>query len=304
MGDDSPAFHLNNPRTRNKGRPCWERILGVLWPLSSCCESHGKPTLPGRQQMEKHIQIICDPRGYDSTPILSPYNDDEHLIARHVTPQSRKDLEHFITTLDHQVLTAEDESLVRQMEDVWNSLRARYSLSRSPSPPSPPPLTDPRWSFQEARAAQLDSRLTAGQESMLTRSGNYAKIRRVRCREHLRPDTSVHLRGGGDGEAPKKRARTTLPPPKAKTVLPDGARPHRLLWWLASGSVSRTGAPPTIGELRVRNEVELANREIVEFWGTAAGRRRVGKVGLVSASHEDVKAEVVEPVDAKEDSKA
>nr|OQO26641.1 hypothetical protein B0A51_07915 [Rachicladosporium sp. CCFEE 5018] len=308
MADDTPVFHPNNPRTRIRGRPLWERILGALWPLSSCCGSHGKPTLPGRQQMEKHIQMICDPRGYDSTPILTPYNDDEHLIARHVTRQSRKDLDHFITTLDHQVLTAEDESLVRQMDDVWDSLRERYSVSRSPSPPSPPPMLNHRRSFQEARTAWIDSRMTAEQRSMLIRSGDYAKLRRVRCREHLRPDKSVHLRGGGDGEAPNKRARTTLLPPKARSVLPDDATPHRLLWWLAGGSISRTRTPPTIGELRVRKEVELTNREMVGFWSTVAGKRRVGRIGLVSTSHEDVKAEVAEPVeveqDAVEDSKA
>ncbi|OQO14760.1 hypothetical protein B0A48_00142 [Cryoendolithus antarcticus] len=158
MGDDSPVFHPNNPRTRIRGPPLWERISGALWPLSSCCRSH------------------------------------------------------------------------------------------------------------------------------------------------------VHLHGSGDGEAPNERARTTLPPPKAKIVLPDNARPHRLLWWLAGGNVSRSGAAPTIGELRVRKEVELANREMVGYWGAVSGRRRVGRVGLMSASHEDVKAQVAEPVGMKEaageDSKA
>jgi hypothetical protein len=38
---------------------------------------------------------------------------------------------------------------------------------------------------------------------------------------------------------------------------------------------------PTIGELRVRKEVEVANRRIVGFWGTVVGLRRVGKVGLL-----------------------
>nr|OQO25606.1 hypothetical protein B0A51_09154 [Rachicladosporium sp. CCFEE 5018] len=299
MGDDSPVFHPNNPRARIRGRPLWERILGALWPLSSAA---------GEVTMEKHIQMICDPRNYDSTPVLTPYNEDKHLIGRPIQRRSRKDLDHFITALDHQVLSAEDENLVRQMDSVWEDLRERYNVSRSSSPSSPPPVIGHRQSFQEARTAWLDSRLTTEQRSMLTRSGKSAKVRREHCREHLRPDTSVHLRGGGDGEAPNKRARTTLPPLKAKTVSPDDARTYRLLWCLAGGNNSRSGVPPTISELRVRKEVELANREMVGFWGTAAGRRSVGRVGLISASHEDVKAEVAETVEvekgAGEDSKA
>lgn len=39
---------------------------------------------------------------------------------------------------------------------------------------------------------------------------------------------------------------------------------------------------PTVGELRVRKEVEQANRSIVGFWGTVLGRRRVGTVGLLA----------------------
>jgi hypothetical protein len=38
---------------------------------------------------------------------------------------------------------------------------------------------------------------------------------------------------------------------------------------------------PTVGELRVRKEVEQANRKIVGFWGTVLGVRRVGKVGML-----------------------
>jgi hypothetical protein len=38
---------------------------------------------------------------------------------------------------------------------------------------------------------------------------------------------------------------------------------------------------PTLGELRARREVEVANRRIVGFWGTVSGVRRVGKVGIL-----------------------
>jgi hypothetical protein len=38
---------------------------------------------------------------------------------------------------------------------------------------------------------------------------------------------------------------------------------------------------PTVGELRVRREVEVANRRIMGFWGTVLGIRRVGKVGIL-----------------------
>ncbi|KAK6435654.1 hypothetical protein LTR95_008156 [Oleoguttula sp. CCFEE 5521] len=254
------------------------------------------------------LKLLWKSRPY-STPILTAYDDDENPTARHTQPRSRKDLDHFITTLDHQVLSAEDESLVRQIHGVWEDLRERYSVSRSPSPPSPTPVLDHRQSFQQARADWLDSRLTEQQRSMLSRSGDYAKLRRVRCREHLRPDSTVHLRGGADGEPTSKRARTTLPPLQARTALPDDARPSRLLWWLAGGNISRACVRPTIGELRVRKEVELANRELVGVWDTVAGRRRIGKVSLLDASPEVGKDEVekaaeVKTVDVEEESKA
>jgi hypothetical protein len=87
--------------------------------------------------------------------------------------------------------------------------------------------------------------------------------------------------GGGDDDLPfcgGRRRRTTLPPPPSK---PDSARPNAAVWWLAGGKRSRGGKVPTVGELRVRREVEVANRRIVGFWGTVLGIRRVGKVGIL-----------------------
>jgi hypothetical protein len=92
----------------------------------------------------------------------------------------------------------------------------------------------------------------------------------------------LRLRGGGDDdELPVcggRRRRTTLPPVPPK---PGSTRPHAVKWWLAGGRRSREGKVPTVGELRVRREVELANRKIVGFWGTVLGFRRVGKVGIL-----------------------
>jgi hypothetical protein len=93
----------------------------------------------------------------------------------------------------------------------------------------------------------------------------------------------LHLRGGGgedDGDGPRRR--TTLPPPpNTRTPRQDSERPNSVVWWLAGGKRSRGGQVPTIGELRVRKEVEQANRRIVGFWGAVTGLRRVGKVGLL-----------------------
>lgn len=98
------------------------------------------------------------------------------------------------------------------------------------------------------------------------------------------PGVRLRLRGGGDdGDLPPcgaSRRRTTLPhtPEHPKS---DSARPNAAEWWLAGGRRSRKGQVPTVGELRVRKEVEQANRKIVGFWGTVLGIRRVGKVGIL-----------------------
>jgi hypothetical protein len=72
-----------------------------------------------------------------------------------------------------------------------------------------------------------------------------------------------------------------FPPPNPRAPKQDSERPNSALWWLAGGKRSRGGQVPTIGELRVRKEVEEANRQIVGFWGTVVGLRRVGRVGLL-----------------------
>jgi hypothetical protein len=92
------------------------------------------------------------------------------------------------------------------------------------------------------------------------------------------PLLDLCLRGGGD-DPPCRR--TTLPFIPPKPPQPDSARPNAALWWLAGGRISRKGQVPTLGELRARREVEVANRRIVGFWGTVSGVRRVGKVGIL-----------------------
>ena len=93
----------------------------------------------------------------------------------------------------------------------------------------------------------------------------------------------LRLRGGGGDDEDVRpfrtpRRRTTLPLSDPIPPQPDSTRPHRVLWWLAGG---RKGHVPTAGELRVRKEVEQANRKIVGFWGTVLGVRRVGRVGIL-----------------------
>lgn len=50
--------------------------------------------------------------------------------------------------------------------------------------------------------------------------------------------------------------------------------------------MSHKGHVPTIGELRLRKEVERANRAMVGFWGTVLGVRRVGTVGILQDGRE------------------
>ncbi|KAM0722161.1 hypothetical protein Q7P37_001602 [Cladosporium fusiforme] len=97
----------------------------------------------------------------------------------------------------------------------------------------------------------------------------------------------LHLRGGGDAEEaiPQPfrgpRRRTTLPYTPPAEPLSDDYRPNAAVWWLAGGQTSQNGRVSTLGELRVRKEVEMANRGIVGFLGTVLGLRRVGRVGIL-----------------------
>lgn len=94
-------------------------------------------------------------------------------------------------------------------------------------------------------------------------------------------DPDLRLRGGGDDEVlPFRTPRrlTTLPAEDPIFPKADSYRPPRGLWWLAGGG---KGEVPTVGELRVRKEVERANRRRVGFWGTVLGVRRVGRVGIL-----------------------
>jgi hypothetical protein len=118
----------------------------------------------------------------------------------------------------------------------------------------------------------------------------------------VEPEPRLRLRGGGDEDewpfCGKRRHRTTLP--CSRTPKPDSARPHAVKWWLAGGRIPREGKVPTVGELRVRREVELANRMIVGFWGTVLGVRRVGKVGILQddgvGGGDEAKADITKDV--------
>lgn len=94
-------------------------------------------------------------------------------------------------------------------------------------------------------------------------------------------EPAFRLHGGGDDEVLPFRAlrrRTTLPVEDPVFPKADSYRPPRGLWWFAGG---RGGLVPSLGELRVRKEVERANRRRVGFWGTVLGVRRVRRVGIL-----------------------
>lgn len=127
----------------------------------------------------------------------------------------------------------------------------------------------------------------------VVQSARAARERRVGRNDWLDVDEisgvapGLCLRGGGGGGSgdvddvrPFRtcRRRTTLPVEDPVLPRPDTARPPRGLWWLAGGG---KGKVPTVGDLRVRKEVERANRKIVGFWGTVLGVRRVGRVGIL-----------------------
>ncbi|KAK5118863.1 hypothetical protein LTR62_000072 [Meristemomyces frigidus] len=57
-------------------------------------------------------------------------------------------------------------------------------------------------------------------------------------------------------------------------------RPHPLLWYLAGGRMTAelpANGVPTVATLRERRAVEKENREVVGFWGTVHGLRKVKK---------------------------
>lgn len=126
---------------------------------------------------------------------------------------------------------------------------------------------------------------------LVCRSARAARERRLEPQawDHLSETSSIEsglcLRGGGSDDDEDVRPFRT---PRRRTTLPvvdepvfpkaDSERPSRELWWFAGG---RKGQVPTLGELRVRKEVERENRRRVGFWGTVLGVRRVGRVGIL-----------------------
>ncbi|GAB7328532.1 hypothetical protein MBLNU13_g00489t1 [Cladosporium sp. NU13] len=158
--------------------------------------------------------------------------------------------------------------------------------------------TTPSESDNEDFIASLDAlalsqheREVLGRMQLVCRSARAARERRLRTKDWndlnaingMEP--GLYLRGGGsfssdDNVRPFRtpRRRTTLPVEEPVFPKADSERPPRGLWWFAGG---RKGMVPTVGELRVRKEVERANRRTVGFWGTVLRVRRVGKVGIL-----------------------
>ena len=141
----------------------------------------------------------------------------------------------------------------------------------------------------DALALSQHEREVLSRMQLVCRSARAARERRPRTRDWSDAyaingvEPGLCLRGGGDDDDDVRpfrtpRRRTTLPVSEPVFPKADSARPPRGLWWLAGG---RKGQVPTVGELRVRKEVERANRRIVGFWGTVLGVRRVERVGIL-----------------------
>ena len=170
------------------------------------------------REAEPHPEISWP----STTPTLpSNHTDDENLQAG---------------DLDVLTLSRAELKLLKRMDDVCRDMRIARERSQD---------------RQEAKSRRLDV---------------FVEKQFERSTQHVRPvlDSGFDLRlrgGGGDDETPPQifsgpRRRTTLPPPNPRAPKQDSERPNSALWWLAGGKRSRGGQVPTIGELRVRKEVE------------------------------------------------
>jgi hypothetical protein len=179
-----------------------------------------------------------------------PEPADDSAEAEDITVYGRKPDSAFIAELDALSLSEREIELLRRMEQVCESARAA----------------------RERRHEEFEL-----ENDYIQRRSALSEVD-----SDVELEPRLRLRGGGDDDdlpfCGGRRRRTTLPPEPLK---PDSARPNAAVWWLAGGKRSREGKVPTVGELRVRREVELANRRIVGFWGTVLGTRRVGKVGIL-----------------------
>lgn len=254
------------------------------------------------------------PKTADAQLLITAYPEDD------ITPrkQTSKQPSHVSLSEDYaagpgtitQRTSSEYSTTSSSLRSIPSNLRARLNRrifswrsnhSDADSVNDPVPSEAGTTTHDQKLIAELDALALSDQERDLLRrmeqvchSAQAAQHRRhhVRCNfvddsyqqwssaSDVETEPRLRLRGGGDDadvfRAPRRR--TTLPfndpaPPKA-----DSERPHRVVWWLAGG---RKGRVPTYGELRVRKEVEQANRSAVGFWGTVLGWRSVGRVGIL-----------------------
>lgn len=180
------------------------------------------------------------------------------------------ELDKFIDELDRTFLTVDDRKILRKIERLYHTtIRQRLPESSHSSEGA-----DRANSSRTALATAKQGGLPASPSSRTITDVLSASSANL---------PALRLRGGG--------RRTTLPSPPPRMRLPDDARIDATAWWLAGGRKSRHGRLPTIGELRVRKEVEQANRSKVGFFGTLLGIRSVGRVAL--KGEEVAKAEEV-----------
>lgn len=204
---------------------------------------------------------------------MPPASDADN--SRDSDPGARAQLDDFIDDLDHTFLTAGERNMLRKIEDLYHTVvrdrqprklhvsrgRDRRCTTREPtgvhgiSGHSRRP--EPHANTQHLSTANLPTSTSQSQSSDSSPES---------------PLPRLHLRGGG--------RRTTLPSPPPQTRLADDTRVDATTWWFAGARKSRNGRLPTVGELRVRKEVEQANRGKVKFVGTLLGIRKIGRVKL------------------------
>lgn len=188
----------------------------------------------------------------------------------------RAKTDEIIAELDRKFLTADDRKMLRNIKRLYRSTVRHHRASSSHSSEDSSRADDSSTpSTSQDRGHR--SRSSHLEPQPATEQGTLSAFQPARTAAQVPRGSSaslpaLRLRGGG--------LRTTLPSPPLRMRHPDDARVDAITWWFAGGRKSRHGRFPTVGELRVRKEVEQANRAKVGFFGTLLGIRKVGRVTL------------------------
>ena len=274
------------------------RLLETLLTLSgtgSCFPRPGRPLADSSSSRDGSQTNILPSHQTNHSQTHAP---DTNVLTRRSSSSSTSSSSSNTTPRSSLVSlpSALRASLNRRISS-WRSDRSdqwpQHSTESGATAPETATTTTTSESDNEDFIASLDAlalseheREVLGRMQLVVQSARVARERRVGRQDWGDLDgvsdvePSLHLRGGGNDVLPFRtpRRRTTLPVDDPVLPRPDSARPPRGLWWLAGGG---KGKVPTLGELRVRKEVERANRKVVGFCGTVLGVRRVGRVGIL-----------------------